>query len=222
MVYAVIGQGKLASHLCHWLKLENLEFVSMSRNSDFSKLTQVDIILLAVSDSSVETFYNQHPQFHIKRWIHFSGTVDVEGMLNLHPMMSFSSELFEKSFYRNLCWVTTNSVEDFKDLLPITLSQIKELSLSHRRKYHALCVLAGNIPHLIWNDLEPLFQELQIEKEDFHKYVKVSTENFLQQRAPTGPIVRRDFETIETNLASLPIEYQKIYKSVLELTHEKY
>lgn len=222
MVYAVIGQGKLASHLCHWLQLEGLKFISLNRESDYSELIHVDTILLAVSDIAIKSLYLNNTKFHNKTWVHFSGAIEVRGIFNLHPMMSFSTELFDIEFYQNLCWVTTNQLDLVEAVMPIKKSKIKYLNSDDKRYYHALCVLAGNIPHLLWNQLETSFQNLNIEKEDLKKYVSVATENFLKDRPVTGPIARGDSETIEKNLLSLSPKYQNVYKSVMELTHEKY
>ena len=110
MIYAVIGRGKLASHLCHWLNLEGLEFITHSREDEKEKLSNVDVILLAVSDNSIQTVYNNHSELHGKTWIHFSGAINVTNILKLHPLMSFSSKFFELDFYRSLRWVTNLSL----------------------------------------------------------------------------------------------------------------
>ena len=134
-------------------------------------------------------------------------------------MVSFSTELFSRDFYNNLRWVTSHNI-NISEFLPVSQKKCLFLARTERELYHALCVLAGNIPHLIWNKVEQSFLDLGIEQEDIYKYVKVSSENYLQHRAVTGPIVRKDDLTINKNLQVLPADYKEIYKSVLGMYHD--
>ena len=223
MIYAVIGQGKLARHLCHWFSLEGLEFITHGRGDKKESLSRADIILLAVSDTSIQTVYKENSELHDRTWIHFSGAINIANILKLHPLMSFSSKLFAQNFYQGLRWVTNQEPEVFKKLLPVQTSQISQIELEQSSRYHALCVVAGNIPHLMWTHLEDVFEnDLGIPNEDFKKYIEVSVENYLEGREATGPIVRSDIETISKNLESLTPQYRNIYQSTMELRHEKY
>lgn len=219
MNYAVIGQGKLASHLYHWLKLEDKTVSIFSKNDDFSSLESSDVVLLAIPDRAIEPFYLKHSGLISKKWIHFSGACSFKEIIGIHPMMSFSTELFEKDFYRGLRWVTTHDIP-FAELLPIKSQQVSLVSEKDKKHYHALCVLAGNIPHLLWRSLEDQFLNLGIEQDDILKYVQVSTENYLKKRPVTGPIARKDVDTIQSNLSNLSQNHADIYQSVLEICNE--
>lgn len=219
MDYAIIGQGKLARHLAHWFELEEKNFSTFNRNSDFSKLQSADVILLAISDSAIKTFYSSHASLHSKKWIHFSGTLYIEDMLGLHPMMSFSSELFDKNFYNSIKWVLSHDVDVSMDF-PVDKNNTLYMNKSNREFYHALCVVAGNIPHLIWSKVETDFLKLGLEQKDIYKYIKVSAENYFQSREVTGPIVRKDETTITKNLRALPEKLREIYKSVIGIYNE--
>lgn len=221
MNYAIIGQGKLASHLNHWLKLEEKNVSTFGREDDYSQLQNSDVLLLAIPDDAIENFYLKNSELHQKKWIHFSGSCHFEKILGIHPMMSFSTELFEVDFYKSLRWVTA-SHEHVSDLLPISPQKISYLKEEERKLYHALCVVSGNIPHLLWSDIEKRFKDLGIDKKDVQNYIQMAASNYFEDRPVTGPIVRGDSDTISQNLAVLSKSYANIYQSTMEIFNEKH
>lgn len=220
-MYGIIGAGKLASHLTYLLKLKNQAYQTFNRSSDLTQLSNCDVILLAISDDAIKDFYNSCPEYHDKKWIHFSGALYFENIIGLHPMMSFSTDLFEANFYDEIHWVLDHKIE-IEKYFPVKMNQVSMITQDKKAFYHALCVLTGNLPHLLWESLEKEYQKLGISKKEIKQYVKVSTDNYLKGLPATGPIVRQDLSTIEKNLANLDIHYQSIYQGILEVTHEKH
>lgn len=219
MKYAIIGSGKLGHHLAHFFTLNGNSFTLFKRDSDYKLLKNFDYLLLAINDAEIKKFYDEHQDLHHKKWIHFSGTHYFKDIIGVHPLMSFSDELFDLSFYQKIHWVVDHPVEVEK-ILPINKFQISNIHEKDKPFYHALCVLSGNIPHLLWESVEKEFMKLNIEKKDFLNYVKITTDNYLQNRAATGPIVRKDQVTIDMNLKSLTKPYQEIYQGVMGIQNE--
>ena len=96
--YLLIGSGKLARHLMAYFDLLSIAFLQWDRSKEKSdlenKVTQVPKVLLAISDNAIEDFAKEHQDlFNEKTLIHFSGSLHIESIISIHPMMSFSDDL---------------------------------------------------------------------------------------------------------------------------------
>ncbi|MBD64326.1 MAG: hypothetical protein CME62_03915 [Halobacteriovoraceae bacterium] len=221
MSIALIGQGLLASHLSHWWTACGVEFTQLGRGDLIhpKTLSTFQRIFLAINDDEIESFYLKFASQTQAKWIHFSGSLYIKEMIGIHPLMSFSNELYTTSFYENLLWVVDHECE-LDQIFPTSIKNYTKIAAELKPYYHALCVLGGNIPHLLWNELNQKFSDLGIHEQDFKKYIQITTENFLKDRKPTGPIVRNDKVTIGKNIASLQPSLAKIYQGVRECQHE--
>lgn len=217
---ALIGLGKLGSHLSHYLNLKKIDHVVFKRHSDISKLKNFQIVLLCLPDDQLEKFYESNYSDH-QTWIHFSGSFYHDKMIGLHPMMSFSSELFDLDFYENLTWMLDQPI-DISAHLPLEFMNIHYIQPANKAHYHALCVMAGNIPQLICEQTESELMKLGINEKAIKNYIKTAFDNYLLDRPATGPIVRNDQKTIEQNLKNLPEYSQHIYQAVKDNYNEDY
>ncbi|MBX3041835.1 MAG: DUF2520 domain-containing protein, partial [Bdellovibrionaceae bacterium] len=89
--------------------------------------------------------------------------------------------------------------------------------------YHALCVLGGNFPVLLWNKMETDLKAMGLPEESTRLYIQRVSENYLKMgpRALTGPLVRKDESTIQKNLAALSLDpWEKVYRAFREATDE--
>lgn len=219
MKIVIVGMGKLGSHLSHFFTLKNIKHTCFDKSSDLTTLKHYNLILLAIPDDQIETFFFNHKKEDSQTWVHFSGAYYHEEIIGFHPMMSFSSVLYTLDFYQNISWKIDHNFP-MEQYLPIAEDKISLINQNNKAYYHALCVMAGNMPHLICQKIHQEFKKLGIKDEDIKNYIKTSFDNYLYDRPATGPIVRNDQKTIEKNMASLNSYHKKIYQAVKDSFHE--
>lgn len=221
----LIGSGRLAKHLKHWNQLtgHTARLVTWQRNQDISQLKQYlnekPLVWLAISDSSIIKFYEEHLALDVSgqnlRVVHFSGALHDSRLISAHPLMSFSENLFADSFYDQIHFVI-NNCENLQEALPGFKNPFTKIMSAQKAFYHALCVISGNFPQLLWSEIFKEADKLGIPEEAFEIYIKKITENFieLKEAALTGPLIRKDNITIEKNIAALEnnLKLQNIYE----------
>lgn len=206
----LVGRGRLAKHLQHWNQLvqtpNQLLVWHREQSTDLLKnyIQQASYIWLAVSDSAIVDFYNQHLSQSNKTVVHFSGALNDERLLSAHPLMTFANELFDKSVYEKIHFCITGA-DSLQKALPNFTNNFSQVSAANKSLYHALCVLSGNFPQLLWSETLKEFRNLNIPDSAVETYLQQVVTNFIQQKekALTGPLVRKDLKTIESNLNSL-------------------
>ncbi|MCB0393927.1 MAG: DUF2520 domain-containing protein [Bdellovibrionales bacterium] len=213
--YGLIGDGRLAKNLRHYFKLSEISFVQWSRkgeddstspNSTFEELLSTDVILLAVSDQAIPELISQIQKNSNARVVHFSGAHHFEGAVGLHPLMTFTAQLQPMEFYQSIPFIFELGGPSFSDIFPELKNPNFPIKKELKPLYHGLCVVAGNFPQLLWNEVFKQFEEkLDIPRELLNGYLIQSLRNTLElgETATTGPIVRGDFNTIRQNVHSL-------------------
>lgn len=225
--YLVIGNGKVAKHWMHYLSLEKIPFQNWSRQSriDFPKnLNKFRSVFVLISDSAIAEFAQTHLQNSKIPLIHFSGAHSLDGIIDLHPLMTFGPDLYLIEDYRKIKFVSAK-IESLDQVLPelANLFKIQKISPDQKALYHALCVIAGNFPTLMWQSLIEPFGHLGLSTETWGLLAEQSLKNFLNSpgQSLTGPIARKDEFTLQKNkeaLQNLP-ELQRLYESFIEVYH---
>lgn len=206
----LVGSGRLAKHLQHWNSLFEIPntIFTWNRSQSFEllkgHLEKCRFVWLAISDSAIIPFYEKYLNHYQYNIVHFSGALNDPRFLSAHPLMSFPQNLLPDEVYSKIHFVI-NGAENLNQALPNFKNQFTVLNDENKSLYHALCVLAGNFPQLLWHEITQEMKALQLPAEALDLYIKQITENYLayKGRAITGPLVRRDLTTIEKNLASL-------------------
>ena len=119
-----------------------------------------------------------------------------------------------KKIHFTLC-----GAENLTSILPGWPNSFSTISRSELALYHAYCVVGGNFPVLLWQQMSQGLEKLGIPNDKISIYLETVLKNFLQHRhqALTGPLQRRDFETIQKNLRALQNEpSEKIYRAFVE------
>lgn len=222
----IIGAGRMAQHLTYWnslLKYPNtLIYWNRKENSVNElnqKLKQASIAWLAISDSSISSFFDQYLSSCQISIVHFSGALQDSRIISAHPLMSFPTELMSGSVYSQIHFVLTG-INNLQKVLPGFLNSFSLLDEKNKGLYHALCVVSGNFPQLLWSEALPEFEKLGIPTKAVEVYIQQITANFieLKSRALTGPLIRKDTTTIAKNLKSLEkSKLKKIYNSFTEV-----
>ena len=212
----IVGDGRVATHFCHYFRLVGIPFRQWSRRSPAQSLAECQVILLLVSDPVIEELALRYPD---RTRVHFSGSFwspDVHGM---HPLMSFGRELYSLADYERIPFI----VEDpalFRKLFPRLANPCYPIGPHQKARYHALCAMAGNFTGFLWAKLlEELPASFGIPAEAAIPYLDrvcrnigaapINPESFL-----TGPIVRKDTGTVAAHLAALDGDpYRSIYEA---------
>lgn len=235
--FLIVGNGRLARHLCFYFDHLSLNYTQWYRDkdktqsnfSDYAK--QADRILLAISDKSIEPFILSHPDIPKHKWLHLSGALSIPGIYSAHPLGSFGEKLNPVSWYRDLFFIieqsSENNISDNKlsDLLPGLPNASATLSSKDKPYYHSLCVLSNNFSTILFQKLfSGLEQDLGIPKEAAYVYLQQTIFNLKHTDNPlTGPLARKDNLTIQKNIEALQNRQDKfsdIYQAFVNLTQQ--
>lgn len=206
--FLIVGRGRLAKHLKQYFSYLNYSFCEWHKDSNENFLDlaiESEIILLAISDDSIADFYDKNAAFlTTKTWVHFSGSLYHPQILGVHPLMTFSNTLYAQDFYEKIHLTIDRPIFQMGGLKDLFKNPLSYIPQEQKAFYHALCVMAGNFPQVIWKQCEEDFKNLNVPNAAIALYLGRVTENFLQENSPiTGPLVRKDFKTVKNNLASL-------------------
>lgn len=236
---AIIGSGNVAQHLIQaFTKSPDIELVQVfSRNkealshfiikekiiSDFSKLKDVDVYLLAISDNAIMDVSKQIP-FQNKFVVHTSGSVamtDLDGKNRkgvFYPLQTFSKNKVVNFKHVPICLETQNDA-DYKVLetLAKAISEnVYNIQSDQRKALHVSAVFVSNFANHLYQIGNKICEEHQVPftilipliQETANKVLTLSPEE-----AQTGPAKRNDTQTINSHLTFLSDENQKeIYK----------
>lgn len=218
--YAIVGGGRLAKHLRHYLELEGQTTSAWARKaqSRFNTHTHpdpeqrlrqtvegADRVLLLVSDDALAPLLRQYAFLHQHRLIHCAGALSLPGVAGAHPLMTFGTTLYEPADYRAIPFMVEEG-HRFEQLFPGLDNPNYTVAAQHKALYHALCVVAGNFPQLLWQTVgAQLREELAVPPEALSAYLQRSLDNFLADPdgALTGPLARGDGATMQRNIAAL-------------------
>ncbi|BEV69886.1 DUF2520 domain-containing protein [Bdellovibrio bacteriovorus] len=227
--YLIIGSGRVARHVAHYFHLLNLKYQTWDRSEDISalagKVSACSHILLAISDSSLESFYQEHLAKHEdKTLVHFSGALYFKGMIAAHPLMTFGPDLYDLSTYQQIHFALTGC-DSLDEALPGLSNPYSNIFAFEKARYHALCVLGGNFTTLLLAKMLEGFAEMKIPQSAAKPYIERVIQNTLANPgdAFTGPLARKDAATVEKNLQALKDDpYQAVYKAFLETLWPEY
>lgn len=231
--YAILGGGRLARHLRHYLTQLGLPCFAWARKPDpelnthaisdvrerlHATVRDASHVLLLVSDGAIASLPRQYPVLRDKILVHCSGALGIPGIAGAHPLMTFGPELYPLESYRRVPFMIDQGFS-MADLLPGLPNPHRHISVEHKAQYHALCVMAGNFPQVLWRAVSQRFAALGVGEEALAPYLHQSLQNFLQSPdgALTGPLARGDRGTIERNLSALHGDpLQDLYQSLVD------
>lgn len=224
----LIGSGRVARHLSHYLSLLNIHFETWDRAQDphaiSRKVAEATHILLAISDSALESFYGKHLAGHDKVVVHFSGAHHFDDMIAAHPLMTFGPDLYSLETYKKIHFALTGT-KDLPSAIPGLENSYSVLAAEDKALYHAYCVLGGNFTTLLVNKMLEGLESLNIPRQAASIYIQQTLENTLasSSKALTGPLARKDVSTVEANLEALKNDpYLEVYKSFLKIHWSDY
>ncbi|MDZ4678477.1 MAG: DUF2520 domain-containing protein [Oligoflexia bacterium] len=225
ITYGIIGDGRMARHMIHYLTLRAIPYKQWSRKtsklSPLETLSTCSIILVLIKDSAIDSFIQSWPEFKNKTLIHFSGALVTKSAQGLHPLMTFGSELYDLTTYEQIPFISEKEGHSFKKIFPQLKNPFYAIDVQLKPLYHALCVMSGNFTVLLWQSLfETLEKKMMIPRSAALPYLQQTAKNLVtqSQKALTGPISRKDYSTILKNIAALDDNpLQEIYLSFVKV-----
>jgi predicted short-subunit dehydrogenase-like oxidoreductase (DUF2520 family) len=220
ITYGVVGRGRVATHITRYLQLESRPVRQWHRgqpSAPESALGGSEVVLLAISDDAMEPFLAAHPDLSGATCLHFSGSRAVAGAHGFHPLMTFGPEPYDRDTYRAIPFVTERGGPAFSSVFPMLPNPAWAIDPAQKALYHALCVLAGNFPTLLWNKAFEMFEaRLGLPRTMLAPYLEQTLANTLASggEALTGPLARGDRGTVERNLRALDGDaYADVYRA---------
>jgi predicted short-subunit dehydrogenase-like oxidoreductase (DUF2520 family) len=238
----LVGSGKLARHLHHFLSLRGVPHGvhSESRSlgaSFFAQAQECTHIWLLVSDRALDSLARTVRQLlPVARLIHSSAATAIPEALTLHPLMTFGPALYEESAYNTIPWTlfeeelaagggkAREQIEEFLKRLP---NPVRILRSAERTRYHLSCVMFSNLSLILW-EAAARTAPSGMAPADYRPILQRSLENFMQDglKALTGPLVRGDLQTLSAHeklLGSTPESelYAAFTRYFSSMSHKK-
>lgn len=205
----LIGRGRAASHFLEYFRLSDISVLQWHRGMSQKSLEDLQasrFIILAVSDSQIESVVNENPWLVTKELVHLSGSLISPFIKSMHPLVSFGSNLFDFEFYQSIPFITEKENSFYiGKYFPNLKNPTYEIPRGAKGKYHALCVSANNFTTLLW---QKFFENMLIYGIDLKASQALLESTFINlkgdwKKALTGPLSRGDSQTIQMNLQSL-------------------
>jgi predicted short-subunit dehydrogenase-like oxidoreductase (DUF2520 family) len=234
--YAILGGGRLARHMRHYLSLLNLPHTYWARNpaaapnshpiADPAARLRAAVepathVLLLVADGAIAGLLKRYPGLRRKKLVHCSGALALPGIAGAHPLMTFGERLYTLDQYRRIPFMI-DCGHAFDDLLPGLSNPHYEISPEQKARYHALCVMAGNFSQVLWQSVADRFDRIGLPAATLAPYLRQVVDNFIEdpEHALTGPLTRGDGQTIERNLQALAGDsLAPLYRAFLDHWH---
>jgi predicted short-subunit dehydrogenase-like oxidoreductase (DUF2520 family) len=232
--YAILGGGRLARHMRHYLTLLGLPVSAWSRDGSQDVNTHnapnarvrleatvqpASHVLLLVSDGAIADLVSRYPFLHQKTLLHCSGALTIPGVVGAHPLMTFGHELYTLGQYQKIPFMVDQG-HDFSAVLPGLGNPHFPVRLEDKPRYHALCVMAGNFSQILWQAAGAGFEGMGLPPETLAPYLQQVVLNFVANpgAALTGPLSRGDVNTIRRNLSALSGDpLQSVYQAFVDL-----
>jgi len=206
----IVGDGRVARHLSHYFTLLGIPMRVWSRRTStdapVEALAPCRTVLLLIRDSAIEPFVAAWPGLKEHRLVHCSGSLMTSAADCVHPLMTFAPGLYDLETYRRIPFVLDAGGRALDDLLPGVPNPWFTIAPQDRPLYHALCVMAGNFTTLLWRELFTRFEDrFGIPGSAAQPFLAQTAKNLAADasHALTGPLARRDADTIAANLRAL-------------------
>lgn len=235
----LIGSGNVAQHLilafakstattliqAYSRQKETLTHLldSSKITTDFSKLLEADLYIIAVSDNAIENVSSKLP-FKNRLVVHTSGSVALNAMDGknrkgvFYPLQTFSIDKPLDFSTIPICIESENS-NDFQLLDKVAKSisdAVFAINTDQRKALHVAAVFVNNFVNHLYQLGNEICEEHQVPFEILKPLI-LETANKINTLSPenaqTGPAKRKDTQTINSHLDFLSNENQAtIYK----------
>ena len=206
--------------MARYLRLEGLPFSHWHRGQETSPeeaLASAEVILLLISDDSLAGFVEAQPILRNRLLVHFSGSLVIDGIAGLHPLMTFGPDPYSLETYRSMAFIEEKGGAGFREIFPTLPNPSWPVEPGLKPLYHALCVLSGNFTTLLWaKAIEDFENRLGLPREVLMPYLEQTVHNVAAwgREALTGALARGDRGTAARDLAALEGDpFAEVYRA---------
>ena len=226
-IFTVVGNGRLATHICHYFDLLAINYHQWYRSKHtlkqlYTLLSKSTNVLILIKDSQIEPFINANiiNKYNNLTLVHCSGCLVSQICYGAHPLQTFSDQnVFTINQYREIPFIIDEHAPDFSELIPGVNNSHYRISAKNKPYYHAMCVLANNFSTLLWQKFfKEMTNRFNICNKKLEPFLQRTFENIISNphKALTGPISRGDNEVLEKNLQALKgDDFYSIFESVI-------
>ena len=233
--YGIVGGGRVARHLGHYLETLGLEVRRWTRNTPSGSvahgpeeadsvplapeqaMADCPVILLWIRDDAIEPFL-RGSDFTGRTLIHASGSLRTPLASAMHPLYTFGPDLYAAEVYPTIPFICDEEGPAFEEVFPELANPNWTIASDQRPLYHAACVMGGNFSTLLWNRAMKIFREMGLPAEAAVPYLERTCANVAEHGpgALTGPLARGDRRTVEANLAALGHDpWSDVYRAIV-------
>ena len=132
--------------------------------------------------------------------------------------MTFADDLYDLDSYQSVPFMLETGLS-VSELFPDLPNPNFAIMSEDKARYHALCVMAGNFPQMLWKGVSDRFEQ-QIRSACRHAEPLFGKGQPILCKAPesalTGPLVRNDQQTIDRNIHALGDDpLQDLYRAFI-------
>jgi len=205
--YVVIGNGRMATHMCYYLHGLSIQYQNWCREDGLSRLgvllSDATHILVLITDNQIDSFIRHAiiPSHNHLTIVHFSGCLQSELAYSAHPLQTFArKQPYPSEEYQRIPFILEKASLPFDKLLPGLPNPHYYIDRKDKSYYHAMCVLANNVSTLLW---QKFYVEMEnrfgIAATDLKPFLERTLINVKQSKgaAMSGPIARGDVDTLK-------------------------
>ncbi len=234
--YVIFGAGRVGVSMSSYLRFldHRVSLISHSEakadaDACIKEIEAADIVAAAVPDGRIAEWRDQWtPNLSKKVVIHFSGAARIDDVFPFHPLYSFPPAEVEPATMQQITFACPERGPAFGEVFPGATNPNFKIADEDRARYHALAVLSGNFAAYLWNETAneiSAFSGLKPEAV-MGGYLSSIIDRFLEspKASLTGPVARRDAETVEANLDALAAtpKLKNLYKAFLNAAWPDY
>lgn len=233
----LFGTGNVATHLFEAYKSSSkFKIVQVFNHSeksletfkknvptttDFTKVEDADIYILALKDDFLSQFANRLKTTEALV-VHTSGSVSMDALKHFkhfgvfYPLQTFSKNKKIDFTGIPIC-VEANTEKDIqllKELASEIAENIFKITSEQRKSLHVAAVFVSNFVNYLYTEGESICKENKVPFEILHPLILETASkavNMSPKEAQTGPAKRQDQAVINSHLELLNEEQQKIY-----------
>ncbi|HJM28645.1 MAG: DUF2520 domain-containing protein [Acidimicrobiales bacterium] len=225
-IVQIVGPGRAGQSFFEALTSKGWNMKDpLGRDDDLSDVSKgVDLILITTPDREISTVASQIPKCEAVI-AHIAGSMSLQSLKpherigSIHPLVSLPNPEIGKERLLNNAWFAVAG-DPFMGKIVKTLGGTGfNLPDSNRTLYHATACIASNHLVVLLEQVRRLAAHINVPFEAFLNLSKGSMESvstLSPKEALTGPATRKDEETLQSHLESLPKEELNLYKSLVE------
>ena len=219
----IVGRGRVGGALAANLAGGDQFSVAapLGREADLSEIAEhADMILLAVPDGAVGEVASAVEPRRNALFVHFAGSLTLEALhpharrASLHPLtpMPGDPELAARRLRGS--WMAIAGDEGVVELAEALDGRTFRVDESDRLRYHATATIAASHVAGLMGQVARNAELVGVPLEAYLELARSTIDNVAvlgPSAALTGPIVRRDWDTIRGHLAALPPDDRRAY-----------